>query len=182
MRRFGSTISTCLRPEVPDKPLTRASIADIGADTARWEEQKGRKYPYAPFQGDLEIGGSTLDCYVLEDDRRLIHKRGMARALSMKSGGGNVFIRAMTRKGLGSKLGPKLVNKLENPIVFKRKGGDLAHGYEADTLIQICDAIMDADEDGLLTVTQNLLSNLCRRLGMDSMQFGVPSDGTILPE
>lgn len=48
--------------------------------------------PKATHQGQMAVGELVLDCYVLEDGRRVFHKRGMAKALGMKSGGGNVFL------------------------------------------------------------------------------------------
>lgn len=60
----------------------------------------------------------------------------MARALGMKSEGGNVFMRAMQRKGLGSELDEKLVEKINNPFYFKPLTLDLAHGYEGEVLVE----------------------------------------------
>jgi hypothetical protein len=90
----------------------------------------------------MTVGSLDLDCYVLEDGRRVFHKRGMAKALGMKSGGGNVFLRALQRKGLGSEIDKKLLEKVENPLNFKPLTQDLAHGYEADVLADICKAII----------------------------------------
>ena len=82
----------------------------------------------ATHQGKMLVGDLDLDCYVLEDGRRVFHKRGMARALGMKSGGGNVFLRAVQRKGLGSEIGKKLLDTIKNPIGFKPLTQDLGHG------------------------------------------------------
>jgi hypothetical protein len=70
--------------------------------------------------------------YVLEDGRRVFHKRGMARALGLRSEGGNAFMKTMQGKGIGSGLPVKLREKIENPVNFKPLTQDLAHGYEAD--------------------------------------------------
>lgn len=67
----------------------------------------------------MEIGSVTIECYVLDDLRRVIHKRGMAKALGMKSAGGNVFLRAMKTKWLGSEIPKELSEKLDNPLIFK---------------------------------------------------------------
>ncbi len=88
----------------------------------------------------------------------------MARALGMKSGGGNVFMRAMQRKGLGSELGRKLVEMIENPVNFKPLTQDLAHGYEAEILVSVCKAIIKADEAGKLTKSQEGLAGQAKIL------------------
>lgn len=131
----------------------RKEIARRGAQ-ARWKQSESLDLPKATHQGKMAIGGLELDCYVLEDGRRVFHKRGMARALGMKSGGGNVFLRAMQRKSLGSELGQELLQKIENPINFKPITLDLGHGYEAEVLVEICKAIERAADLGKLTPSQ----------------------------
>jgi len=71
---------------------------------------------------------------VAGDGRRVFHKRSMARALGLKSGGGNAFMKTMQGKGLGSGLPENLREKINNPLNFKPLTQDLAHGYDADVL------------------------------------------------
>lgn len=139
----------------------KREIALKGA-SARWAKTESRDsaaLPLATHQGKMALGGLELDCYVLEDGRRVFHKRGMAKALGMKSGGGNVFVRAMQRKSLGSHLGRELLESIENPINFKPLVQDLGHGYEASVLVDICKAIVSADDLGRLTASQSNLVN-----------------------
>lgn len=120
------------------------------AARARWALPEDRGVlPEASSQGVLPIGDVTIDCYVLKDRRRLIHKRAMARALGLKSDGGNAFMKTLNGKTLGSKIPLELRKKIENHIVFKPLSGDPAHGYEASVLIDLCGALIDA-EPGLL--------------------------------
>ncbi len=114
--------------------------------------------PRATHQGQMAIGDLLLDCYVLEDGRRVFHKRGMARALGLKSEGGNAFMKTMQGKGLGSGLPAKLQEKINNPINFKPLTQDLAHGYEADVLAEVARAIADADREGKLSNQQRRLA------------------------
>lgn len=110
--------------------------------------------PKATHQGKLPFGDIQIDCFVLENGQRVIHKRGMARALGMRSGGGNVFTRTLQRKGVGSKVSESLAEKINNPIVFKPLTGDPGHGYEADILIDVCDAIIEARNEKKLSPSQ----------------------------
>ena len=114
--------------------------------------------PKATHQGQMEVGGLLLDCYVLADGRRVFHKRGMAKALGLKSEGGNAFLKTMTRKGLGSALPEALQERIRNPINFKPLTQDLAHGYDADVLSDVAKAIVMADKKGALTKTQHNLA------------------------
>ncbi len=108
----------------------------------------------ATHKGILPIGGLQLECYVLEDGRRVFHKRGMAKAMGLKSEGGNAFMKTLSGKTLGSAISDELREKVENPIVFNPLGPDPAHGFEAEVLVDVCKAIVRADEAGNLTKAQ----------------------------
>ncbi|MDX2144701.1 MAG: P63C domain-containing protein [Rhodospirillaceae bacterium] len=144
--------------------LTSAEIKEIASMGGRARSEKVKSLaeagalPKATHQGKMLVGDLDLDCYVLADGRRVFHKRGMARALGMKSGGGNVFLRAVQRKGLGSEIDERLLQKIQNPIVFKPLTQDLGHGYDAEVLVQICQAIIRAKETGALHPSQDGLA------------------------
>lgn len=150
--------------------LTAEELRDIASlgGTARSrkvkELTKSGELPKATHQGKMMVGDLELDCYVLADGRRLFHKRGMARALGMKSGGGNVFLRAVQRKGLGSEIDAKLIATIESPIVFKPLTQDLGHGYDAEVLVEICRAVVRASDAGKLHPTQESLAIQARIL------------------
>lgn len=115
-------------------------------------------FPRATHQGQMNIGDLRLDCYVLEDGRRVFHKRGMARALGLRSEGGNAFMKTMQRKGLGSMLPAALREKIDNPINFVALTQDVGHGYEADVLADVAKAIVAAGQAGALAPAQERLA------------------------
>jgi hypothetical protein len=108
----------------------------------------------ATHKGFMHIGGIDLECYVLEDGRRVFNKKGMAKAIGLKSEGGNAFLKTIGRKGLGSEIDEKLYQKIENPIYFNYLRSDPGHAYEADVLVDVCKAINRAHASGKLTETQ----------------------------
>ena len=137
------------------------------ASAARWAKEKAAieaGLPKATHQGKMMIGDVEVDCYVLEDGRRLIHKRGMAKALNLKSAGGNAFLRSMTRKGIGFELSDNLVDIIENPLIFKPLTQDSAHGYDAEVLVEVCKAIIRAKANDRLTKTQTFLADQAQAL------------------
>lgn len=153
----------------------RTAIAREAA-AARWLKTKSipeSDLPKATHQGKMLIGDVDLDCYVLADGRRVIHKRGMAKALNLKSAGGNAFLRSMTRKGIGSELDQKLVDAIENPLIFKPLTQDSAHGYDADVLVDVCKAIQRAQEAGKLTKSQEFLANQAKVLLLAFAKVGL---------
>jgi hypothetical protein len=137
--------------------LTDEEKSDIArrAANARWSKTEDRTViPEATHDGFLQIGDVQIECYNLKNGKRLIHKRGMAKALGMKSEGGNAFMKTIGRKGLGSQITTEILDQIDNPLVFKPLIGDPAHGYEATFLIDICTAIMDAGKAGKLRPNQ----------------------------
>jgi hypothetical protein len=131
---------------------------EVDEDLKDIPEESQMNLPKATHQGQMAIGELMLDCYVLEDGRRVFNKRGMARALGLKSEGGNAFMKTMSGKGLGSQLPVKLRGKINNPLNFKPLVQDLAHGYEADLLSEVARAIVLADGQGKLTKAQHGLA------------------------
>lgn len=152
-------------------PNERRSIARKAA-IARWRGVKD-SLPSATKECTLDIGDVTFDCYLLKDRRRVISQRGMARALKMKSEGGNVFKRTLARKALGSEIPEKLREKLENPIYFLTLSQDPAYGYEAITLIEVCDAIWEADRKKLLPKSQKPLAMQAEIIVRSSAKIGI---------
>lgn len=116
------------------------------------------KTPEATHRGILPLGGMQLDVYVLEDGRRVFAKRGMARALGLKSEGGNAFLKTLGRKNVGSEITEELREKLDNPIVFNIAGADPGHGYEAEVLVEVSKAVARADEAGKLLESQKTMA------------------------
>jgi hypothetical protein len=136
----------------------RREIA-LRAAEARWARINDRdRLPEANTDGVLSIGDVDLDVYVLDDRRRVISKKAIARALHLKSAGGNAFLRTMSRKGVRSVLPDELIQKIENPIAFKPLKGELGDGYEAELLIEVCDALMQARNESKLASSQRFLA------------------------
>lgn len=129
--------------------------------------------PVATHQGTMRVHDLTLDCYVLEDGRRVFHKRGMAKALGLKSEGGNAFMKTMGGKGIGSALPAELQHRIQNPLNFKPVVQDLAHGYEADVLVDVAKAIVAAGEQGRLSRQQDALVAQARILVNAFAKVGV---------
>ena len=142
----------------------RREIA-LRAAQARWARIADPEYlPAATHQGVLQIGDVGVEVYRLRDNRRMISKRAMAKALNLKSQGGNAFLRSMTRKGIRAAIDHPLWEKIENPQNFLRVGMDsgasaaVVDGYEGTVLIDVCLAIIDAKKKNSLVASQEFLA------------------------
>ena len=107
----------------------------------------------ATHKGILPIGEAGIPCFVLEDGTRVISGRGITRAIGMKGRGqGSARIAALLeRKGSHNN---ELALAIRQPLVFDAGGRIPTQGYEADILVQLCEAILDAREAGLLKTPQ----------------------------
>lgn len=153
-------------------PVARSEIARNAA-LARHQKAEPEGMPKAVSQGSLSIGEVVIDVYVLSDRRRLIHKRGMARALGLKSEGGNAFMKTITSKGLGSVISDELKQKIANPIEFKPLIGDPAHGFTAEVFIEVCDAIIDAHKQKKLSASQSFLGLQAEFIVRSAAKIGI---------
>lgn len=133
----GSARAQALTPAERSGSARKAALARY----AKTEVPGG--IPKARSEGVLPIGSVKIDVYVLWDRRRLVSKRAMARALGLKSDGGNAFLKTLSGKTIGSIIPDSLWEKINNPIVFSPLVGDPAHGYEATVLIEVCDALIE---------------------------------------
>ncbi|MGD0109354.1 MAG: P63C domain-containing protein [Rhodopila sp.] len=152
-------------------PQQRSAIASVAAKR-RWLKPEDRgEMPEAASQGFITIGDTRIEVYVLKDRRRLVAKRAMARALGLKSEGGNAFSKTLSRKTIGSKIPPELQEKIDNYLIFKPLSGDPAHGYEATVLIELCDFLMQIRGD--LPDSQKFLAEQAETIIRAAAKLGI---------
>ena len=151
----------------------RSAIAQKAAET-RWARIKLlHEVPTAETDGLLKIGDVDLEVYVLGDRRRVISKKAMAKALNLKSEGGNAFMRTMTRKGIKTLLHDNLLAKIESPISFEGMRGESCDGFEAETLIEICDLLIEARNQDLLSPSQQFLARQSEFIIRSAAKIGI---------
>jgi len=91
----------------------------------------------------------------------------------MKSEGGNVFMRTINRKGLGSVIGEDLRQKIDNPLILKTIKGDLSHTYDHTVMIDVCRAIWEAGKQGKLHPSQEFLVRHAEMIIIASAKLGL---------
>lgn len=152
----------------PDK---RSEIARTAAIT-RWSGEGKLNLRVAKYGANgkqLEIGGITLPCFVLDDGTRVITQTGIQTGIGMSTGGTSsgssrlvVLLSSLLQKGIDIKGLPA---RLNNPIKFVMpNGGPPASGYEATILPDICAVIIEADRQRKLKKTQAKLAKFCSLL------------------
>ena len=101
----------------------------------------------------LIIGDIEIPCYVLEDETRVLVQRGMATAIGMSPSGGRRLSEFVSSQTLKTYISNKLKVVIENPMRFSSPGG-IAHGYSATILVDLCKAVLEARDEGVLQKQQ----------------------------
>ncbi len=142
-------------------PEDRSAIARSGA-AKRWGSKAIHKGNFK------ENFGIDVECYVLSDAAKtaVISQTGLARTLGFSSRS-NALPDFLANKAMSETGGGELKDRLLNPLKFQWSaddGGNLVntiHGFDVTLLIDICNAIIDAETAGRLIPSRH--SNIARQ-------------------
>lgn len=149
--------------------LTPERRREIARNAAAAKKERAAM-PKATHFGAIELGGTSLACFVLDDGRRVVSGRGLTAAIGMK-GRGQGAARISGHKLIKHYKNNKLSVAIESPIKFLGKSpkGDNApsDGFEATVLQEICEAILTARDQGLVSTEQDRRIERWRKGGME---------------
>jgi hypothetical protein len=144
-------------------PEERSESARAAVE-ARWRNAGKPQMPRATHKGNFkEEFGLDVDCYVLDDDAHtaVISQRGMAQALGFSPQGGSRLPRFLSGKNIAPYIGLDLRQKLTQPVIFQSPlaGSGVGpsgrvYGFDVTILIDMCKAIVAAENDGKLLPNQ----------------------------
>lgn len=154
----GSARAEKLTPEERSRSAREAA-------RARWEAPSPKVAHGSPDR-PMRIADMEIPCYVLDDNRRVIPTGGMLDALQMARGGSmikgmNRIELFVSRDRIAPYISDELKLRIKNPIRF-RMGTNVAYGYDSDTLIDIAEAVVRADNAGELQTQQSAIAHQCR--------------------
>jgi len=121
-------------------------------------------------EGEINLGGFGIDCYVLEDGTRVLTGRGMESALKM------VDELPDGQRNFGTRIDRYLAQKSLEPFIYREKerhhydpiecykGTIKVQGYEASLLVDICDAFLEARKNINLSSRQAIIAEQCEIL------------------
>jgi hypothetical protein len=168
-RKGGIARSEKLSPE------ERSSIAREAAKR-RWEEPTP-KAMFGAADKPIKIADIEVPCYVLDDGRRVITTTGILDTLQMARGGAmvkgmNRFELFASRDRIRPFVSDNLFERLKNPIKF-RVGQFMANGFDSDTLIELAEAVIKADDAGVLQTQQKAIAFQCRVITASLTRVGL---------
>jgi len=123
------------------------------SQTDKEEMKEAMESKKAVYSGTLNIGDSELNCFVSGDGERYISGRSMTTAIGMK-GRGQGMARISTNSTLKPFMNNALVMAIENPVEITGKTPKPVHGYRAEILADLCDALLEARKAGALKTEQ----------------------------
>lgn len=159
-------------------PARRSAIAKQGA-LAKKEQGALPKATHGSADKPLRIGDIAINCYVLEDETRVLSQRGLMDGLGIARGssskGGNQLTAVSLWLAQHELITPEVMKQLDNPIQFKpAHGGRAAYGYPATVLADFCEAVLAARSQGLMEgKVQSALAEQCEILVRGFARVGI---------
>ena len=98
----------------------------------------------ATHTGELQVGDISISCFVLEDGRRVLSGRGMQGALGLGQMRGQKINQLTSNIHIKPFINESLELGISHPIEFTTTSNLKAFGYEANTLVEICDVLLQA--------------------------------------
>ena len=129
-------------------------------------------------RGEITLGENALQCYVLEDGTRILSGRGMQETLMMVD-------TADGKQTAGTRLGRYLNQKSLETFIYQGKDADhyeplecydgntKINGYEANILVDICEAFLKARKSIKLSPRQQIIADQCEILVRGFARIGL---------
>ena len=147
------------------------------AAAARWSGEI-KQASHGSDDHPLVIGDTKINCYVLEDGRRVLQQTGLISALDMSHGGsysvgGDRLAKFAAQGRLKPYVSSELIERTAHPIRFRTPSGGLAYGYEATVLADLCEAVLAARGDGVLQKQQDHIARKAEILMRGFARIGI---------
>lgn len=132
-------------------------------------------------EGELDLNGFKIPCYVLEDGTRVVAARGIQTAIKLVEGpvsdaarsSGVALSRFLNISWLKSLI-IKMDRVEQFKPVFSYRGRVRINGYEATMLVEFCDIMLDARKQNLLkTERQYIVAEQCEILIRSLAKVGI---------
>lgn len=139
-------------------PADRSAIARKAA-SVRWNKSVPEAM-YGSPEKPLVIGGKEIQCYVLEDETRVLTQAtflealGRHRKANVRNEGGEERLPAILQgKSINPYISRELLEKSQ-PVQFRTASGSVASGYRAEILPMVCEVYLKARDADVLPSNQ----------------------------
>lgn len=133
------------------------------------------------YEGELDMNGLVIPCYVLEDGTRVLSGRGVQDALKM------VDEDKPGDQKSGARISRYFNQKTLRPFLYQNKeaghyeplecykGSIKINGYEATILVDICDSFLEARKHIKLSSRQAIIAEQCEIIMRSFAKIGIIS-------
>lgn len=135
-------------------PAERRKEISLKANEARKERASLPRAICGSDDKPITLGDIQIQCYVLEDETRVLSLRSLQSGIGMSEGGGKggerkipALMARLAKKGIDI-MG--LDARANEPIRFITPSGSIADGYDARILPDVCRVVIEADRKRLL--------------------------------
>ncbi len=163
-------------------PEERSARAAAGAQ-ARWAKadpsrQQLPKAICGAHDRPLMIGDISTPCYVLDDETRVLTVGGLSEGIGLARGGSmiagmNCLELFISRNKISPYVSNDLSERIHSPIVFITPTGGRAYGYNAELLVELCEAVLMARQAGALQTQQLGIAQQCEVLTRGLARTGI---------
>lgn len=160
----------------------RKKIASAGAQ-ARWAkaDPTRERLPRAICGSQdepVKIGDITIPCYVLEDETRVLTVGGVSEGIGLARGGSmiagmNRLELFISRNRVFPFVSNALAERIHSPIIFLTPTGKKAYGYNAEILVELCEIVLKARQEGVLQTQQLRIAHQCEMLMRGLARLGI---------
>ncbi|WP_165220082.1 P63C domain-containing protein [Affinirhizobium pseudoryzae] len=126
----------------------------------------------------LKLGENTIECYVLQDRRRVLMAADVQRAIGLADGGS--MVAGTTRLSLfasGDRVSKFLSAEARaafaEPIKIKKPNGTEVLALEAELFPELCQAVVDAARYGVLQEQQLFIAHQCEVILSSLQRIGI---------
>jgi len=163
-------------------PEERSRIASAGAQ-ARWAkaDPSRESLPKAvcgSLDEPVKIGKTRIPCYVLDDETRVLTVQGVSDGMGLARGGSmiagmNRLELFVSRNRINPYVSKELAERIHSPIIFLTPTGTKAYGYDAEILVELCEIVLKARQDGVLQQQQLKIAQQCEALMRGLARLGI---------
>lgn len=126
----------------------------------------------------LKFGEITIECYVLQDKRRVLRSSDVQRAIGLAEGGSMVAGRTrLSQFASGERiskfLDPKAFAAFSDPIKIKKPNGQEVLAFEAERFPELCQAVVEAARFGVLQDQQLFVAHQCEVILAALQRIGI---------
>lgn len=132
-------------------------------------------------EGDLDLVGIKIPCYILEDGTRVLSSRATQNALKVgetsdrkeEEKAGGELARFLDQKWFKDMTNNKFDLEHFRPVICY-KGNQKINGYEATVLVDICDVVLSARSEGVrMNDKQKRIADQCEILVRSFAKVGI---------